>query len=168
LAGRRNLVLLTPVYSGANADHSRFVDRSLLKAGRQMTHLNTYKLSASPIYLLATFLASGWGCVAEAQTASAQTKPIQRNAEGDVTVLDRIVVTARKTNEDLKDVPESITVVPPESLMAAPFDPGAAIARNSPNVQWINRATGQQFFSIRGVSSLGTPVNFSDGTVAFC
>ncbi|SON57295.1 TonB dependent receptor family protein [Hartmannibacter diazotrophicus] len=51
--------------------------------------------------------------------------------------------------------------------MAAPFDPGAAIARNSPNVQWINRATGSQFFSIRGVSSLGTPVNFSDGTVAF-
>lgn len=132
-----------------------------------MTHLNNYKLSASPIYLLATFLASGWGCVAEAQTASAQTKPIQTNAEADVTVLDPIVVTARKTNEDLKNVPESITVVPPESLMAAPFDPGAAIARNSPNVQWINRATGSQFFSIRGVSSLGTPVNFSDGTVAF-
>lgn len=132
-----------------------------------MTDLKNYKLSASPIYLLATFLASGWGCVAEAQTASAQTKPIQTNAEADVTVLDPIVVTARKTNEDLKNVPESITVVPPESLMAAPFDPGAAIARNSPNVQWINRATGSQFFSIRGVSSLGTPVNFSDGTVAF-
>ncbi|WP_083265379.1 TonB-dependent receptor [Sinorhizobium alkalisoli] len=132
-----------------------------------MTDLNNYKLSASPIYLLATFLASGWGCVAEVQTASAQTKPIQTKAEADVTVLDPIVITARKTNEDLKNVPESITVVPPESLMAAPFDPGAAIARNSPNVQWINRATGSQFFSIRGVSSLGTPVNFSDGTVAF-
>jgi len=132
-----------------------------------MTHLNKYKLSASPIYLLATLLASGWACSAEAQTASAQTKPIQTNTEADVTVLDPIVVTSRKTNEDLKNVPESITVVPPESLMAAPFDPGAAIARNSPNVQWINRATGSQFFSIRGVSSLGTPVNFSDGTVAF-
>lgn len=34
-------------------------------------------------------------------------------------------------------------------------------------MQWINRAAGQQFFSTRGVSSLGTPVNFSDGTVAF-
>ncbi|MBW9065816.1 TonB-dependent receptor [Rhizobium herbae] len=132
-----------------------------------MTDLNNYKVSASPIYLLATFLVSGWGCVAEAQTTSGQTKPIQTNAEADVTVLDPIVVTARKTYEDLKNVPESITVVPPESLLAAPFDPGAAIARNSPNVQWINRATGSQFFSIRGVSSLGTPVNFSDGTVAF-
>ncbi|WP_099557576.1 TonB-dependent receptor [Hartmannibacter diazotrophicus] len=132
-----------------------------------MIDLNNYKLSASPIYLLATFLASGWGCVAEAQTASEQAEPIQTNAEADVTVLDPIVVTARKTSEDLRDVPESVTVVPQESLMAAPFDPGAAIARNSPNVQWINRATGSQFFSIRGVSSLGTPVNFSDGTVAF-
>lgn len=132
-----------------------------------MAYFNNYKLSASPIYLLATFLASGWGGVAEAQTASAQTTPTETSAEGDVTVLDPIVVTSRKTDEDLKDIPESITVVSPESLMATPFDPGAAIARNSPNVQWINRAIGSQFFSIRGVSSLGTPVSFSDGTVAF-
>jgi iron complex outermembrane receptor protein len=82
-------------------------------------------------------------------------------------VLDPITVSARKTDEDIRNVPESITVVPPESLTAAPFDPGAAIARNSPNVQWINRAIGSQFFSIRGVSSLGTPVSYSDGTVAF-
>ncbi|MEW9310634.1 TonB-dependent receptor [Labrys neptuniae] len=132
-----------------------------------MTDLNNYKLRTRSIYLLATFLASGWGCAAEAQTASAETKPVQTNAEADVIVLDPVVVTARKTNENLQKVPESITVVPPESLTAAPFDPGAAIARNSPNVQWINRAAGSQFFSIRGVSSLGTPVNFSDGTVAF-
>jgi len=132
-----------------------------------MTDLNKYKLLASPIYLLATFLASGWGCVAEAQTASEQAMPNQANAGAELTILEPIEVSARKTNEDLKNVPESITVVSPESLMAAPFDPGAAIARNSPNVQWINRATGSQFFSIRGVSSLGTPVNFSDGTVAF-
>ncbi|MEJ2118811.1 MAG: TonB-dependent receptor plug domain-containing protein [Alphaproteobacteria bacterium] len=117
--------------------------------------------------MLATLLATGWGHVVEAQTASAQTKPIQTNAAAAVTVLDPIVVTARKSNEDLKDVPESITVVAPKSLMTAPFDPGAAVARNSPNVQWVSKAIGQQFFSIRGVSSLGTPVNYSDGTVAF-
>lgn len=99
--------------------------------------------------------------------ASAQANPIEASAADDVTALDPIVVTARKTNEDVKKVPESITVVPQERLTAAPFDPGAAIARNSPNVQWTNRAAGSQFFSIRGVSSLGTPVNFSDGTVAF-
>ena len=138
-----------------------------------MTDVNGYKLSTSPLHVLATvlasgtILASGWGGVAEAQTPPAPTQPIQTNAEADVIVLDTVVVTARKTNEDLKEVPESITVVPRESLMAAPFDPGAAIARNSPNVQWNSKAIGQQFFSIRGVSSLGTPVNYSDGTVAF-
>lgn len=132
-----------------------------------MTYLNNYKLLASSMYLLATFLASGWGCVAEAQTASEHTKSIQTNAGADVMVLETVVVTARKTNEDLKKVPESITVVPQERLMAAPFDPGTAIAGNSPNVQWNNRAIGQQFFSIRGISSLGTPASYSDGTVAF-
>lgn len=125
------------------------------------------KLRACPMYLLATFLASGWACAVEAQTAPAQTKPAQTNAQADTLVLDPIEVTARKTKEDLKKVPESITVVTPESVKSAPFDPGAAIARNSPNVQWINKAVGQQFFSIRGVSSLGSPVNYSDGTVAF-
>lgn len=132
-----------------------------------MTHLNNRKLSAGPIYFLATFVVSGWGCVAEAQTATAHTNSIQTNGESGVTVLDPIVVTVRKTHENLQHIPESITVVRRDVLMAAPFDPGAAIARDSPNVQWINRAPGQQFFSIRGVSSLGTPVNFSDGTVAF-
>lgn len=99
--------------------------------------------------------------------APEQQTPVQTDADADVTALEPIVVTARKTDEDLKNIPESITVVSPQELEQSPFDPGAAIARNSPNVQWINRAVGSQFFSIRGVSSLGTPVNFSDGTVAF-
>ncbi|WP_145961043.1 TonB-dependent receptor [Sphingosinithalassobacter portus] len=132
-----------------------------------MTKLNSYRVSASPFSLLAMLLASGWGCAAQAQTASGQADAFQSHEEADVSALRPIVVTARKTNEDLGDVPASITIVSPENLQAAPFDPGAAIARNSPNVQWVNRATGSQFFSIRGVSSLGTPVNFADGTVAF-
>ena len=132
-----------------------------------MTDLNNHRLTASPVYLLATFLASGWGCVAEAQTASEQPMTLETEAAADVVVLDPVIITVRKTDEDLKNVPESITVVSPENLMDAPFDPGAAIARNSPNVQWISRAAGSQFFSIRGVSSLGAPVNFADGTVAF-
>jgi iron complex outermembrane receptor protein len=90
-----------------------------------------------------------------------------RTADTSTTVLDPIIVTARKTNERLQDVPESITVVHPEELTTAPFASAPAIARNSPNVQWVDRGAGTQFFSIRGVSSLGTPLNFSDGTVGF-
>lgn len=129
--------------------------------------LNNYKLSASPMFLLAALLASGGAHAAEAQPAPAQTEPTQQNAQTGTFILTPIVVTARKNKEDLKKVPASITVVSPESLKAAPFDSGAAIARNAPNVQWVNKASSQQFFSIRGISSLGTPLNYSDGTVAF-
>ena len=88
-------------------------------------------------------------------------------ASDNVTTLDTIIITARKTDERIEDVPESVTVVSSEELSATPFASAPAIARNSPNVQWVDRGAGTQFFSIRGVSSLGTPLNFSDGTVAF-
>ncbi|WP_279608903.1 Plug domain-containing protein, partial [Burkholderia cepacia] len=83
------------------------------------------------------------------------------------TVLEPVTVTARKTTERLQDVPESITVLQAKTLKESPFDPGVAIAGHAPNVQWVSRATGSQWFSIRGVSSLGTPANYSDGTIAF-
>lgn len=132
-----------------------------------MMNFNDYKLNTRKIYFLATLLASAWSCAADAQTAPPEGAPDQANAGADAIALEPIMVTARKTNEDLSNIPESITVVSPQDLEQSPFDPGAAIARNSPNVQWDSRAIGQQFFSIRGISSLGTPANYSDGTVAF-
>ncbi|WP_375786964.1 TonB-dependent receptor [Bradyrhizobium sp. Pha-3] len=88
-------------------------------------------------------------------------------ANRNITALDPLFVTARKTNERLQDVPESITVVSPEHLSTNPFEPGAVIAGNSPNVQWVNTSPATRFFSIRGVSTLGSPQSFSDGTVGF-
>jgi iron complex outermembrane receptor protein len=90
-----------------------------------------------------------------------------RSSNKGVTVLDTIIVTARKANERLQDVPESVTVVSPESLSANYFEPGAAIAQNAPNVQWVNTSPATRFFSIRGVSTLGSPQSYSDGTVGF-
>ncbi|NTH16763.1 TonB-dependent receptor [Agrobacterium rhizogenes] len=88
-------------------------------------------------------------------------------AGGDgATVLKPITVTSRKTTEDLKDVPESVSVIDPQRLDTSPADPGTAIAI-APNVQWQSGTVGRQFFSIRGVSSLGAPLNYSDGTVGF-
>ncbi|EJM00309.1 outer membrane receptor protein [Pseudomonas sp. GM102] len=94
----------------------------------------------------------------ESSTSQSSSTPI---------VLEAVTVTARKTTERLQDVPVSITVLPAETLKETPFDPGAAIARNAPNVQWVNRTTGSQWFSIRGISSLGSPANYSDGTIGF-
>ncbi len=90
-----------------------------------------------------------------------------RETNRNLTVLDPIIVTARKSNERLQDVPESITVVTPDNLSTNPFEPGAAIAQNAPNVQWVNSSPASRFYSIRGVSSIGLPQSFSDGTVGF-
>lgn len=132
-----------------------------------MSNFNNYKQSDGQLFWLTTLIFSGFCCAANAQSVPAQGAPVQTTADADAITLDTIVVTARKTDEDLSTIPESITVVSPQDLEQSPFDPGAAIARNSPNVQWDSRAIGQQFFSIRGISSLGAPANYSDGTVAF-
>lgn len=105
------------------------------------------------------------GKQAQSTTESSDSGTSAPSAES--TVLEPVTVTARKTTERLQDVPESITVLQAKTLKESPFDPGVAIAGHAPNVQWVNRSTGSQWFSIRGVSSLGTPANYSDGTIAF-
>jgi iron complex outermembrane receptor protein len=94
-----------------------------------------------------------------------ETDNAPADAKG-TTVLQTITITGRKTTEDIKDVPLSVSVVGPERLDASPADPGTAIA-TVPNVQWQSQTVGRQFFSIRGVSSLGAPLNYSDGTISF-
>lgn len=91
----------------------------------------------------------------------------QEATEQGVTVLEKIVVTGRKTEEQLKDVPQSITVVRPQDIESNALDSSGAIAATSPNVVWQNSTVGRQFFAIRGISSLGVPNNFSDGTIGF-
>lgn len=131
--------------------------------GADMALWNKSNLMLSGVSAIAlTFAFSGIE-PAIAQESQRSSRPETENT----TVLDPIIITARKTDERLQDVPESITVVSPEDLTAAPFASAPAIARNSPNVQWVDRGAGTQFFSIRGISSLGTPLNFSDGTVGF-
>lgn len=102
---------------------------------------------------------------ASAPQSNAQPTPVSTTPLPTVTVA--VTVTARKTEEPALDVPESVTVLPSKALDISPFEPGEAIARNAPNVQWVNRSPSSQFFSIRGVSSLGTPLNFNDGTIGF-
>ncbi len=84
-----------------------------------------------------------------------------------MTVLQPIIVTARKTDEDLSKVPESLTVVSRDILQSMPLQPVQAAAQNSPNLHWTNWGASGSFLSIRGVSSLGTPVNNADGTISF-
>lgn len=98
---------------------------------------------------------------------SADTKENSNNTGGDDPIsLKAITVTARKTSEDIKNVPQSITVVPGEKLANSPFDPASEIARNSPNVMLNRQSAGLQYFSIRGISTFGAPSSYSDGTIS--
>lgn len=108
-------------------------------------------------------------CVSMIAVAATAAVPAnaQEASEQESTVLEPIVITARKTEEQIKDVPQSITVVRPQDIENNALDPSGAIAAKSPNVVWQSSSVGRQFFSIRGISSLGVPNNFSDGTIGF-
>jgi iron complex outermembrane receptor protein len=103
--------------------------------------------------------------------ASAGTAPATNNVDSGAANapirLETITVTARKTPEAEQSVPESITVVSPQSMDTNYFDAGAAIAQHAPNVQWVDTSPATRFYSIRGISSLGSPQSYSDGTVSF-
>lgn len=98
---------------------------------------------------------------------SSKIKPAPNADDINMIVLQPIIVTARKTSEDLSKVPESLTVVSREMLQSMPLQPVQSVAQNSPNVHWTNFASNRSFLSIRGVSSIQTPVNNADGTVSF-
>lgn len=95
---------------------------------------------------------------------AAVAQNVDRN---DATVLEPVIVTARKTDETLQAVPQSVTVLPGDKLANIPFDPASAIAQGAPNVSLNRQSAGLQYFSIRGVSTLGAPASYADGTVSF-
>lgn len=86
----------------------------------------------------------------------------------DGTLLDTIVITARKRSEVEEKAPVSATVVKPEQMPPSSLDPGAEIARQSPNTNFIDYTRfGENFLNMRGVSTLGSPLNSFDSTVGF-
>ncbi|MFS3136163.1 TonB-dependent receptor [Gluconacetobacter sacchari] len=124
----------------------------------------------SALLVLAVFARQSDPALADTSTAQGPAVPIQTRPEeqaGRPARLETIVVTARKTREALQNVPESITVVRPAAIEALRLEPVEAIARNAPNTLWTNWGSAASFLSIRGVSSLGTPLNNNDGTVSF-
>jgi len=126
------------------------------KSSKQNQFRNRYKMNCLARVSMLALMAT------PAVPANAQEATKQES-----TILKPIVITARKTEEQIRDVPQSITVVKPKDIDNNALDPSGAIAATSPNVVWQNASVGRQFFSIRGISSLGVPNNFSDGTIGF-
>ena len=111
--------------------------------------------------------------VLSAIVAGAAVMPVDaqddQSADGDgVTVLDPITVTARRRGEPEDEVPLSITVIEGDALPSFSIDPGADVARRTPNFNFVDFAEpGSSFGNIRGIGPLGSPLNSLDNTVGF-
>ncbi len=115
----------------------------------------------APKYLLPPFFLA-FATAASAQPAEKKSRLIQ-----ETTVLDPIIITARKVEEDLSQVPETVTTVSSDQIGSNPLQAVQAVAAHSPNMNWANWGAAGTYLSIRGVSSLGGPSNNADGTVSF-
>lgn len=89
-------------------------------------------------------------------------------SQGEVTVLDTITITSRKRTETEEKAPVSATVLQAEEIPTSTLDSAAEIAKRSPNVNFIDYSRfGENFVNMRGVSTLGSPLNSLDSTVGF-
>ena len=83
-------------------------------------------------------------------------------------VLDRITVTARKREEDILDVPLSVTAIDRETLERARIQGNDALARRTPNVFYLDSGVrGFNRFLIRGVGDIGGGFAPDDNSVGY-
>ncbi|GLK77449.1 TonB-dependent receptor [Methylopila jiangsuensis] len=83
-------------------------------------------------------------------------------------MLEEITVTARKRPENAQDIPMSLTVINREAVPSFSADPGADIARSTPNFNFTDFSVpGQNFSQMRGIAPLGSPFNSLDNTVGY-
>jgi iron complex outermembrane receptor protein len=92
----------------------------------------------------------------------------QEISTNEVTVLDRITITGRKRTELEVDAPVSVTVLTDEQVPVAALDPGGEIARRSPTASFTDYSRfGEAFMNMRGIATLGSPLNTLDTSVGF-
>jgi iron complex outermembrane receptor protein len=99
-----------------------------------------------------SILATSWSAAAAAQ-AEAPAVPAERAATR-TSSLEDIIVTARRRDESLLDVPVAVTGVTAETLQRYNLDSLAKIGDQVPQVKLIQAASGSgAIFSIRGIGS---------------
>src|SRR6202790_5154577 len=79
----------------------------------------------------------------------------------DATALQEIVVTARKREENLQDVPLSIDVFTKKDMQNLGITGFDDFAEKVPSISFISEGPGTQFFVMRGVSDGSNP-NYSN------
>ncbi|EIM73531.1 TonB-dependent receptor [Nitratireductor aquibiodomus RA22] len=119
------------------------------------------------VSLFALFLSISTGAsFAQEAPTGEPDQPATDEAGG--TLLDAIIITARKRLEFDLDIPVSTSVLPGESLPATTLDPGGDISRQSPNLNYADFARpSDRYGTLRSVGPLGSPLNSLDSTVGF-
>ncbi|WP_407977217.1 TonB-dependent receptor [Brucella pseudogrignonensis] len=88
--------------------------------------------------------------------------------DGSAIILAPITITGLKRSDDADALPNSVSVVNGTSAGLDSPDPGAALARSSPNVYFGGFGQpGLDFVSMRGIGPLGQPANSLDNSVGF-
>ena len=70
--------------------------------------------------------------------------------------IEEVIVTARRTEESLQDVPIAVTAFSEEGIQARQIIQTSDIQMNVPNVSFTNTNFGSFSFSIRGIGRLVT------------
>lgn len=104
-------------------------------------------------------LALGAGVAAVAQETTPAEAPV---------LLDTVTVSATRQDTAEDRLPASVTILPPERISPASLDPGAEIMRQSPTGNFVDLSrAGEAYATMRGVATLGSPLNSLDNTVGF-
>jgi len=111
-------------------------------------------------------------CLSMALTVLPHTPVLAQDAQSAAAdgamVLEPVTVTARKRGEDEQDVPGSLTVIDGFDIPTSTLNPGADIARETPNFNFVDYAQpGSAFGTMRGIGPLGSPLNSLDSTIGF-
>jgi outer membrane receptor protein involved in Fe transport len=105
--------------------------------------------------VIAAGVASGLACMlplsALAQAAATAASPAASTPDGGIS---RVVITAQKRKEDIRDVPLSVSVLSGEQLQAQQINTVEDLTRNIPNISFSTQGgPGLGTVEIRGVSS---------------
>lgn len=109
---------------------------------------------------LALLLATTALCLA---ANGALTQASAQESDAGVVTLDPVTVTARKIEENLQDVPLSVTVIEEAGLEDRRIDDLEELLREVPNVGFSSLGDGRStFLSIRGIGPMSQPLGYDD------
>ena len=93
--------------------------------------------------------------------------PAPARAENNTTMLEEVVVTARKRAETIQEIPASIDVFSKESIEKLAITQFEDYANRSPSISFISAGPGSQYFFMRGASDGSNPAVTSNSIAGY-